>query len=252
MQHLLSPIFAKRVVPLFLVVLLVGACANSDSGQARHDPYEAFNRQAFGFNTEVDDVVLEPAARVYLSTPQIAQNTLTNFADWTTLPSTTANSIFQGDIRNAGLGVLTFLVNGLTLGLADLTEHQDDPVPTNFDDTMKGLNIGEGHYVVLPFLGSGTTRSHTAWAVDTITNPLGFAASPTISAIRIAAAPAQAITFRGNNYDWINDVNYNALDPYARTRSIYFQSDPETNKSNQGNQGEESTDDFDDFIEAEQ
>lgn len=246
MQDLLSPIFVKRVVPLFLVVLLVGACANSDDGQARGDPYESFNRQAFGFNTKIDDVVLEPAARAYLTTPEIAQNMLTNFADWTTLPSTTANSIFQGDIRNAGLGVLTFLVNGLTLGLADLTEPQDDPKPTNFDDTMQKINIGEGNYVVLPFLGSGTTRSHTAWLVDAITNPLGFASSPAVSTIRIAAAPTRAITFRGNNYDWINDVKYNALDPYARTRSIYFQSDQ------QNNQGEESTDDFDDFIEAEQ
>ncbi len=250
MQDLLSPIFAKRVVPLFLVILLVGACANSDDGQARGDPYETFNRQAFGFNTKLDDVVLEPAARAYLTTPALAQTMLTNFADWTTLPSTTANSIFQGDIRNAGLGVLTFLVNGLTLGLADLTEPQDDPVPTSFDDTMQKINIGAGNYVVLPFLGSGTTRSHTAWVVDAITNPLGFASSPAVSAIRVAAPPARAITFRGNNYDWINDVKYNALDPYARTRSIYFQSDDQ--QDNQTNQDEESTDDFDDFIEAEQ
>ena len=250
MQDLLSPIFAKRVVVLFLVILLVGACAAPDGRQAGDDPYESFNRQAFGFNTKVDDVIIEPAARAYLATPQIAQDMLTNFANWTTLPSTTANSIFQGNIRNAGLGVLSFLVNGLTLGLADFTKPEDDPVPTNFDDTMQQFNIGAGNYVVLPFLGSGTTRSHMAWVVDSITNPLGFASTPAASNIRIAAAPTQVITFRGNNYAWINDVKYNALDPYARTRSIYFQSDPESNQET--NQGEESIDDFDDFIETEQ
>jgi phospholipid-binding lipoprotein MlaA len=44
------------------------------------------------------------------------------------------------------------------------------------------------------------------------------------SAVRTAQIPAGAVTFRANNFAAINDVKYNSIDPYARTRSLYFQS----------------------------
>ena len=43
------------------------------------------------------------------------------------------------------------------------------------------------------------------------------------SAALNAQIPARAVAFRTNNFAAINDVKYNSIDPYARTRSLYFQ-----------------------------
>jgi phospholipid-binding lipoprotein MlaA len=60
------------------------------------------------------------------------------------------------------------------------------------------------------------------------------------------------ISFRSNNFDQINDLKNNAPDPYARTRSLYFQfregqivniNPEETSSSDQA---------FDDFLEADE
>jgi phospholipid-binding lipoprotein MlaA len=44
------------------------------------------------------------------------------------------------------------------------------------------------------------------------------------SALRTAQIPAGAVAFRANNFATINEIKYNSIDPYARTRSLYFQS----------------------------
>ena len=38
-----------------------------------------------------------------------------------------------------------------------------------------------------------------------------------------AKAPVGAVSFRANTFETFNDVKYNSLDPYARTRSVYYQ-----------------------------
>ena len=35
--------------------------------------------------------------------------------------------------------------------------------------------------------------------------------------------PVSAVAFRANNFERFNDVKYNSIDPYARTRSLYYQ-----------------------------
>jgi len=128
-----------RNMACFALLASLSACANAPDDLAvnTNDPYEDFNRNMFAFNMKVDDIAVEPAAKGYRNLPQVNQDMMTNFADWTTLPSTSLNSALQGDAENAALGVLSFLVNGLTLGMADLTDDSDDPVQTNFEDTMR-------------------------------------------------------------------------------------------------------------------
>ena len=58
------------------------------------------------------------------------------------------------------------------------------------------------------------------------------------------------MTFRADNFDAFNDVKYNAIDPYARTRSIYLQSrDGMTGQSmDRGIGTSDSDDEFDAFF----
>ena len=239
-----------RNMACFALLASLSACANAPDDLAvnTNDPYEDFNRNMFAFNMKVDDIVVEPAAKGYRNLPQVNQDMMTNFADWTTLPSTSLNSALQGDAENAALGVLSFLVNGLTLGMADLTDNSDDPVHTNFEDTMRGYEVPQGRYIVLPFIGPGSTRSHSAWLVDSVTNPLRFASTPAASTITAVSPPVRVVSYRGNHYDLINDVKYGSLDPYSRTRSIYLQYG-----ANIGDSDDQSKDDpFDAFIQSQE
>ncbi|MCE2516861.1 MAG: VacJ family lipoprotein [Alphaproteobacteria bacterium] len=207
-----------------MTLVLAGCSATSpEIVSDNRDPYENTNRKVFEFNMAVDDVVLEPVARGYRALPDGVQTALTNHATWTSYPSTAVNSTFQGKYENAALATIQFLINGLTLGFADLTENDDDPEPEDFGQTMAVWNVPQGDYVVMPLLGPGTTRSHVGWVVDAVTNPLGFMGEPTADTIRMASTPTSIVTFRGNNYEQINDIKYNAIDPYAKTRSLYFQ-----------------------------
>lgn len=229
---------------------MLSACTSApdELGVTSYDPYEDFNRNIFAFNMKVDDIVVEPAAKGYRRLPQVNQDMMTNFADWTTLPSTSLNSVFQGDAENAALGVLSFLVNGLTLGMADLTDDSDDPVQTNFEDTLRGYEVPQGRYIVLPLIGPGSTRSHSAWLVDSVTNPFRFGSTPAATTINAVSTPVQVVSFRGNHYELINDVKYGSLDPYSRTRSIYLQYD-----ANTGDTGDQNKDDpFDVFIQSQE
>ena len=215
---------ATRLLVFFWVAGLA-ACSAADGRFAAdpRDPFEATNRQSFAFDLMVDDIVLEPAARGYRKLPENVQVAATNFATWTSHPSTALNSTLQGKLENAALATIHFLVNGLTLGTADLTEDDDDPEDEDFGQTLAYLSAPEGPYIMMPLFGPGTVRSHTGSLVDAFTNPLGLLGEPAVATIQVVNVPVGAVTFRGNNFEAFNDIKYNSADPYARTRSIWYQ-----------------------------
>lgn len=208
-----------------LTALILSACSSTNeiASTDQRDPYETTNRSVFAFNMKVDDIVLEPTARGFRALPDGVQTAVSNHAQWTSYPSTAVNSALQGKGENAALATIHFLINGLTLGFFDLLEDEQDPVREDFGQTLAHWSTPEGPYVVLPLLGSGTARSHTGWVVDALTNPFGFMGEPAAETIRTTQGPVGAVDFRARNYDQINDIKDNAIDPYARTRSIYYQ-----------------------------
>ncbi len=188
------------------------------------DPYEETNRTIFAFNLATDDYVLEPVARTYRkAVPQPAQTALSNHVEWISLPSTAINSSLQGKFENATIASLRFLVNGLTFGIFDLMDDEDIPAREDFGQTLAYSGVGEGTYLMVPFLGSNTTRSITGRAIDFMINPLTVVQSDSAVAVRSAEVPLAAITFRSDSFDVVNEIKYNSIDPYARTRSAYYQ-----------------------------
>lgn len=243
--------FSKILAVLFVSFATGCTALPSDEMSDARDPYETANRSVFEFNMAVDDYVLEPVAKGYRSMPEGAQTALTNFGKWTSYPSTAVNSTLQGKFENAALATIHFLVNGLTFGLVDLTENDDNPTSEDFGQTMATWNVPQGDYIMMPFLGAGTTRSHTGWVVDAFTNPLGFMGEPTVDTIRMASTPTRIVTFRGNNFDQINEVKYNSIDPYAKTRSLFFQYRDGQIVGLSADQPSESDKAFDDFFSDE-
>ena len=188
--------------------------------------FENTNRDIFAFNMGVDSYVLEPVAKRYKSTvPDGGRRAIDNHLEWASMPSTALNSTLQGEFENAALATIHFAINGLTLGFADLTETPGAVDKRSFDQTLARSNVPDGHYLMVPVLGSHSSRSLVGRVVDTVTNPLLMIQAGNLgSAVRTAQIPARAVAFRANNFAAINDVKYNSIDPYARTRSLYFQS----------------------------
>ncbi|MDA8915066.1 VacJ family lipoprotein [Alphaproteobacteria bacterium] len=212
-------------VPLILLISLSG-CSSipADQQSDSRDPYENTNRSVFAFNLLTDDYVLEPVAKTYKDTvPLPAQTALSNHVEWVGLPSTVLNSSFQGKLENATLASLRFLVNGLTFGLVDLMENEDEPEPKDFGQTLAFTGVPEGSYLMVPLLGSHTTRSLAGRGFDFMFNPISLVGGSSAPAVRRAETPIAAITFRSNSFNVINQIKYNSIDPYARTRSAYYQ-----------------------------
>ncbi|MDC1382436.1 VacJ family lipoprotein [Candidatus Puniceispirillum sp.] len=223
--HIFKPI---QIIGLLLVLIFLSACSTAkemDRTDLR-DPYEISNRKVFALNTALDTKVIEPAANMYRqSIPDVGRHAVNNHIDWAGLPATTFNSLMQGRFENAGLSVLHFVVNGLTLGLADLTEDPKAVNSQDFGQTLAYFDVPEGSFLMVPILGPNTSRSLTGRIVDNVTNPMLFLKSgASVQAIQSMRAPATVVSFRSNMFEVLNDIKYNSLDPYARTRSFYYQS----------------------------
>ncbi|MEC7237696.1 MAG: MlaA family lipoprotein, partial [Pseudomonadota bacterium] len=122
------------------------------------------------------------------------------------------------------LATLQFLVNGLTLGFADLAGDDEEVTQEDFGQTLAVWDVPEGSYHMVPVLGPRTTRSLGGTVVDFAMNPLRvFGTGEVVQTVNTARAPVGAVSFRAQNFDAFNDVKYNSLDPYARTRSVYYQ-----------------------------
>ena len=78
---------------------------------------------------------------------------------------------------------------------------------------------------MVPFLGPNTSRSLTGKVADTMTNPMSFLkAGDAVQAIPSLRPAVAAVSFRSKMSEALDDIKYNSLDPYARTRALYFQS----------------------------
>ena len=241
------------------VVLILGmlvGCSSAPEADRSDllDPYEKTNRKIFAFNMGADSYVLEPVADGYRSNiPNAGRRAVDNHLDWAGLPSTALNSTIQGDLENAALATIHFAINGLTFGFADLTEDPSAVEKRDFGQTLARANVPKGDFLMVPLLGAHSSRNLAGRVVDSLTNPLSFFQVGNLgNAVRTAQIPARAVAFRANNFDTVNDIKYNSIDRYARTRSLYYQIRAGALRDRQNNgQAASATDDqFDAFFEG--
>ncbi|MEW6331094.1 MAG: VacJ family lipoprotein [Pseudomonadota bacterium] len=148
--------------------------AGAEQDNAR-DPIEGFNRAMYTFNDKFDRYLLKPVARGYRAiTPKPVRRGISNFFSNLHDPGVMLNNLLQGKPKQAGSDLGRFLVNS-TLGIAGLFDvaskmgmekHNED-----FGQTLGKWGVGEGPYLVLPFLGPSNLRDGAAKPVDWETYP---------------------------------------------------------------------------------
>lgn len=190
------------------------------------DPLEPFNRAMFAFNDRVYFHVLKPVIRVYRHVPQPARVSVGNFFHNLRAPIRIVNSLLQLKLVDAGNELLRFGVN-TTFGVAGLFDParsylQIRPVEEDLGQTLGHYGVGQGFYLVLPFMGSTTLRDGVGGAVDSLyLDPLiVYSRDPWVTAGVLTYERINSFSLDRDTYD---AIKREAFDPYAFIRDAYVQ-----------------------------
>lgn len=148
-----------------------------------YDPWESFNRSIYDFNARFDKYIFLPIVDGYRAiVHEWYRDRISSFFSNLTEIPTFANALLQGNIKRAGKTAFRFVFNS-TIGLfgffdpvggIGITQVRED-----FGQTLGAWGVGEGPYLVLPFLGPSNLRDTTGLATDfaahQVVDPFGLA-----------------------------------------------------------------------------
>lgn len=219
-----SPWGWRQLLPAFVLLWIVGlsGCAHTQSYDP-HDPLEPVNRAIFAFNDTADRYVLRPVAKGYVAvTPEFARDGIRNFMNNLFYPVTIVNQFAQGEWGQGSQDFARFVVNS-TVGLAGLVDvakhwglpgHQED-----FGQTLGTWGVGEGWYLMLPFLGPSTNRDLVGRLFDAPLSPLYYSE---VDSVIIGVSALDVLRTRADLLS--ADALLNEQDDrYAFLRSAYLQ-----------------------------
>lgn len=190
-----------------------------------YDPWEPFNERMFEFNRQLDRFLLKPVAKGYdYLLPDMVQKGVRNAFDNLGVVRRLANNLLQLKLPGATREAARFTINS-TLGVAGLIDVAKDglgiePSDEDTGQTLGVYGIGQGPYLVLPFLTPLTVRDGIGYAADSAMNPLSFF-------IPIGATIGMRVTRivneRSLNLDRFEQVEESVVDLYGAVRNGYLQ-----------------------------
>lgn len=224
-----------RASLLTAIMALTAACTalpeDKDAKAAAtevNDPLQPFNRSMLAFNSAIDDVVLEPVARIYEGVvPDPARMAVGNALDNLSEPVTLMNDLLQGEFVRARETTVRFVLNstfGLGgtvdfMGAVGIKRHTED-----FGQTLAVWGVPEGPYLVLPLLGPSNFRDLAGFGVDSFADPV----NRTFRGHRAKWAPyartgADVIHTRSELLGKLEELERTSIDYYTTVRSVYRQ-----------------------------
>lgn len=183
------------------------------------DPWQGFNRAMFAFNDVTDRFLLKPLAKGYVFvTPGFVRKGVNNVFDNVMEVPTVLNDVLQGKGKQAANDTGRFLVNS-TVGLAglfDVAQHMGMKPNDgeDFGQTLAVWGVGQGPYLVLPFLGPSTVRDTVAIPVNVYSDPRTYIDHvPTrnvVSGVSLLSTRANLLDLErhitGDRYTFIRDA----------------------------------------------
>jgi len=190
-----------------------------------YDPWEPFNDPMFTFNYKLDQYVMRPIAQGYdkVVPDQVKQALDRAFTNLGFVPRAVNSSLqlkFVGTVRE----VARFVINS-TLGIAglfDVAKNAFGIEKSNEDmgQTLAVWGIGNGPYLVLPFLSPSTVRDTFGKLIDAVLDPISFFL-PILA--RLGITVTDIVNDRSLNLDLFEDVERATLDLYTAVRNAYLQ-----------------------------
>ncbi len=190
------------------------------------DPIEPFNRAMFVVNDKLYFYFLKPVGQGYKAiTPGFLRTGIKNFFRNLETPLRLVNCLLQAKPKKAGTETLRFLVN-TTVGIGGLGDparkyHDLEMAQEDFGQTLAVWGVGQGAYIVVPFLGPHSIRHAVGKVPDQFLKPQTYAFGQwETSAMVWAGQQINDVTFRIGDYEALKDA---AIDPYAAMRDGYAQ-----------------------------
>jgi len=189
------------------------------------DPLALWNRAMFHFNDKFYFWVLKPVARGYrVVVPSPVRIGVKNFFTNITTPIRMVNCILQWKWQAANAEFARFLINSTVgvLGFGDPAKRfpKLNPSEEDLGQTLGAYGIGNGFYVVWPFLGPSTLRDSAGLAGDLFLNPI-FYVEPIEAAVGIASyKTVNDTSLKIGDYESLKEA---AINPYEALRDAYIQ-----------------------------
>jgi phospholipid-binding lipoprotein MlaA len=232
----------RRLLPfLFFSAATLGLCAQNDDFlseddlygdfedefQVVKDPLQPVNRVIFKFNDLVYVHVLRHVANTYSAiTPDFVEKGASNFFQNLKYPVRLAGNLLQGRVKGARVETERFLVN-TTLGIAGVFKAADRferMQPIEAEDIGQALGawgIGEGPYLVLPFLGPSNIRDLLGMAGDRAVNPLDAPFVVIDDDVQLILGATDFVTNSPSIINVYMQIKEGAIDPYSAIKSGY-------------------------------
>ena len=193
--------------------------------EAVSDPLEPFNRAVFTFNDRFYFWVFKPVATGYVKiTPNFLREGVRNFFYNIMYPARFVGSIFQGRFERSLQETCRFVVNS-TVGLAGLMTPSKqyewlNPPKEDMGQAFARWGIGNGPYIVWPFIGASTLRDTAGFLADQFLYPFVY-------------VDPSWVYFPVKTYQYLNEWSFNidaypelkkaSMDPYSAVKDAYIQ-----------------------------
>jgi phospholipid-binding lipoprotein MlaA len=213
---------------LFAAGFLCGCSTPSPASLAENDPWEKTNRDVFAFDVWVEHNIARPVDDGYRAVvPEPARDGIHNLVTNLHSPIVLANDVLQGDGDKAA-DTFGRLVLNSTIGIGGLIDvagkigipgHEND-----FGVTLGRNGVGEGSYLVLPFVGPLPPRDLVGSGVDGFFDPLSYARFSGKDTWMLVRGALRVLDVVDRQRDQFDSIERTSIDFYATTRNLYRQS----------------------------
>ncbi len=204
----------------------LGVAAAAPGEDFDEDPWESFNEKMFDFNREVlDRYLLKPIATAWdFVLPDFVQRGVHNIFDNAGVVRRVVNNGLQLKLTGAAIELARFTINS-TVGLAGFFDVAKDGLGLEQKDEDTGQTfgvwgVGQGPYLVLPFLPPLTVRDGIGYAFDAAMTPYTYFI-PWWSSVAISGT--STVNERSLNLDRFERVAESTVDLYGAVRNGYLQ-----------------------------
>lgn len=189
------------------------------------DPLEPWNRLVFAFNDRFYFWAYKPVARGYKRLiPKGGRIAVRNLFRNLIMPVRLVNTCLQGKMKGAGVELVRFGINTTigVLGLFDFAKRHYDLQWHDEDlgQTLGFYGLGNGFYIIWPFLGPSSVRDTIGFAGDGFLDPLPYIFNSEVQFTITAYKYLNDNSLRLGDYE---DFKEDAIEPYIALRSAYFQ-----------------------------
>ncbi len=223
--------FKKYKILIITFILFSTSIPGANSAE---ECFERTSRAIFKFNMALDDIVLEPLAKGYNKLPSPIKTGTSNFTSNIGTLLSIPNNVLQGNMRELGHSVGSFVIN-TSVGILGFLNPAEKiglkPHKEDVGQTLGTYGIGTGCYFVLPVFGPTTARDSIGLIADSFIDPFAhvtirekeiFGASGN-SFDYLSVKATGTVDFRADNDKNFESLEKNSIDLYSSLKSIYLQ-----------------------------